>query len=125
MLARYTPFEARVLEDHYIACAKREGIWDMGIPPLSAIDKTRSKEAGTAAGIVRQKRAKERKVKVLNAVRNGHNTAAEISRLLNLSDTCVRRYLRDLHECGFIEIESVCLMGGKTWMPVDTPVRRA
>lgn len=125
MLATYTPQEARVLEDHYIACAKREGIWGAGRPPLSSIDKTRSQEAGTAAGIARQKRAKERKAKVLKAVRNGHKTAAEICRLLSLSDTCVRRYLRDLHERGFIEVESVCSMGGKTWMPIDSPVRRA
>lgn len=119
MLARYTPTEARVLEDHYIRCAKAEGIWGMGKPPLSASDKARSREAGTAAGLVRQARARERKRQVLQAVRSGYSTSAVICAYLKLSDTCVRRYLRELQEMGYIEIESVCAMGGKTWTPVD------
>ena len=119
MLAQYTPQEARVLEDHYIACAKREGIWGAGRPPLSSIDKTRSQEAGTAAGIARQKRAKERKAKVLQAVRDGYETAASICKLLNLSDTCVRRYLRELGDFGLIEVIDTCPMGTRSWVPID------
>jgi hypothetical protein len=119
MLAHYTPQEARALEDHYIAGAKREGIWGMGRLPLSSIDKTRSKEAGTAAGLEKQRRSNERKVRVLKAVRDGHATASAICKLLNLSHTCVRRYLLELGELGLIEVKSVCILGGKTWIAVD------
>jgi hypothetical protein len=119
MLAHYTSFEARVLEDHYIACAKREGIWGKGKPPLSPADKRLARVAGTVQGLARQKRAKQRKAKVLRAVREGYNTASVIGAHLKLSDTCVRRYLRELGELGFIQVQSICSMGGKAWMAVD------
>lgn len=119
MLATYTPFEARVLEDHYIAGAKREGIWGKGKPPLSPADKRLARVAGTVQGLARQRRAKERKAKVLKAVRQGYNTASAIGKHLALSDTCVRRYLRELGELGFIRVQSTCSMGGKAWVAVD------
>ena len=117
MLARYTPFEARVLEDHYIACAKAEGIWGKGKPPA---DKRMVPNAVTYQGLARQKKSKERKAKVLKAVRNGYCTASAIGNHLQLSDTCVRRYLRELGELGFIKQEGKCPLGGITWQAVDS-----
>jgi len=125
MLARYTPFEARALEDHYIACAKREGIWGMGRPPASPIDKRLSRVAGTVQGLARQRRAKERKAKVLKAVRSGMTSASAVGRHLQLSDTCIRRYLRELSEMGFIKVDGTCSLGTKRWVVVDSPSNQA
>ena len=116
MLARYTPFEARVLEDHYIRCAKAEGIWGKGKPP---VDKRLSPTPVTYQGLARQRRAIERKQRVLDAVRDGYSTASAVGYKLNLSDTCVRRYLRELGELGMIEHAGTCPLGGITWLPVD------
>ena len=116
MLATYTPFEARVLEDHYIACAKREGIWGMGKPPGPMHDKTRAAEAGTAAGIARQQRKERSKQSVLQALRDGCKTTTELSVKLGLSDTCVRRYLRELGDDGFVRVSGTCQRtGAKRW----------
>ena len=117
MLARYTPVEAQVLEDHYIACAKRIGIWGQGKLPLSANERMRSKEAGTAAGIERQKRSEEKKMAVLQAVRDGYKTSTEVKHRLRLSDTTVRKFLVELRDRGLIVIEQVCSMGVRKWRP--------
>lgn len=119
MLATYTPFEARVLEDHYIAMAKAEGIWGAGRPPLSAKDKERSREAGTAAGRARQARSEEKKRLVLQAIRQGDRTVSQIKNMLNLSDTCVRKYMRELERRGQAKVVGVCSMGSKTWRAVN------
>lgn len=120
MLATYTPAEARVLEDHYIACAQREGIWGMGKPPLSPADKRLARVAGTVQGLERQRRAKERKAKVLRAVRSGLTSATAVGKHLLLSDTCVRRYLRELNEMGLIKLDGICPLGTKRWVAVST-----
>ena len=120
MLATYTPFESRVLEDHYIACAKREGIWGMGRPPGPMNDKTRAAEAGTAAGLARQQRKERAKQSVLDALRKGCNTTSGLSVKLGLSDSCVRRYLRELGHDGYVRIAGFCpRTGGRRWAAIN------
>lgn len=126
MLARYTPEEARALESHYIACAQREGIWGMGKLPQSAHDKTRAVEAGTAAGLARQQRANERRMKALKAVRKGATVASEVATALGVTDNCARRYLRILHQHGLIEPMNDPHNGEVIlWRAVDTSLRAA
>lgn len=120
MLARYTPAEARALESHYIACAKREGIWGMGKLPPSSHDKARSAEAGTAAGIARQQRKERNKLRVMDAMRNGIVTARGISQKLQLSDNCIRRYLRELSDDGFADVAETCERSGiRKWRALN------
>ena len=115
----YTRAEAFVLENHYIANAKREGIWGKGKPPGSLADKISAQEAGMRSCVARQARSEQKKRDVMQAVRDGHETAMEIKELLNLSDTCVRKYLRELHDKGLIEEVGRCQFGGKTWRVVE------
>jgi len=115
----YTRAEAFVLENHYIANAKREGIWGKGRPPGSLADKISAQEAGMRSCAVRQARSEQKKRDVLQAVRDGQKTAMEIKALLKLSDTCVRKYLRELHDKGLIEEVGRCQFGGKTWRVVE------
>ena len=126
MLARYTPAEARALESHYIACAQREGIWGMGRMPLSASDKTRSVEAGTAAGMARQEQAHQRRMEALKAVRKGAKVASEVATVLGVTNNCARRYMRILHQQGWIEPMNDPHNGEMIlWRAVDASLRAA
>jgi hypothetical protein len=115
----YTRAEAYALEAHYIACAMREGIWGKGRPPGSLADKISAQEAGMRSCVVRQARSEEKKRDVLQAVRDGHETAMKIKTLLSLSDTCVRKYLCELRDKGLIEEVRRCQFGGRTWRAVE------
>jgi len=115
----YTRAEAYSLEAHYIACAMREGIWGKGRPPTSGELNQMRKEVGARACVVRQKRSEERKGAVLQAVRDGHETASKIGAFLKISDTCVRKYLRELEARGMIEASGKAFGGILTWRAVD------
>lgn len=115
MLAHYTPEEARVLEDHYIKCAKAEGIWDMGQPPKSVECKQKSIEGGNNSYAYRKKKSDHNKDKVLRMVKGGYTTVREIQRYAKFSDTAIRKYLNRLANEGHIEVAHVSPVGSRTW----------
>ena len=115
MLAHYTPEEARVLEDHYIKCAKAEGIWDAGKPPKSVEYKQESVEGGNKSYAYRKKKSDHNKSKVLSMVKRGYTTVGEIQRYAKFSDTAIRKYLHRLADEGYIEVAHVSPLGRITW----------
>jgi hypothetical protein len=102
-LATYTKAEGAALEDHYIQCAKREGIWGKGRPPSNdAI--TRRQWNVTPAGRARIRKAMQSKEMAYKLICQGHDTVKKVSQIMKRTDTPVRRYFRELHKEGRIKI---------------------
>ena len=102
-LATYTKQEGMALEDHYIECAKREGVWGMGkLPSNDAIN--RRQWNVTPAGRARIRKALESKEVAYQLVCQGHDTVRKVSEIMRRTDTPVRRYFRELQREGRIEI---------------------
>lgn len=114
-LKGYTPEEARVLEDHYIKCAKAEGIWDAGKPPKSVEYKQESVKGGNKSYAYRKKRSDRNKAQVLSMVKRGYTTVGEIQRYAKFSDTAIRKYLRRLADEGHIEVDHINPFGRMSW----------
>lgn len=99
MKPAYTPAEARALEDHYIACAMREGIWGKGVMP-KMVEKVPQnpdrKHANTLIGIKNRKR-------VLTAIRRGVRTCPHIANVLSIPSGSARKACRELEKEGKIK----------------------
>lgn len=118
-LARYTPAEARALEDHYIACAKAEGIWDAGIPPRSGRE-----GPTTAAGFKRCNDAEARRMYILSLIQAGYDNVTSIKSKTRSHDSTVRKFFRILNEQGHIELIRIGPMGEKIWRAKNTVTGR-
>ena len=97
MMPAYTPAEARVLEDHYIAGYKAEGIWNSQKikPVVRGVEKPanlREKMKVEQMNIGREA--------VYSCVAAGCSTVKEIRRHYARSETAVRRYLNELRAMG-------------------------
>jgi hypothetical protein len=117
MMPSYTPAEARVLEDHYIACAKREGIWGKGVPPksLREMKGERKPFPTTLAGFKREQDYNARLKYVLSLIKLGHDNVTSIKKKTRAHDSTVRKYFRALRERKQIELVSVGQFGERYW----------
>lgn len=125
MLARYTPFEARALENHYIAGAIKEGIWGKGIPPKSLYQPPLNDNGPkTPQGIKRMTDAQLRKERILKLVKAGYDNATSITEQTRYHDSTVRKFLRMLDRDGEIYIARIGPQGEKIWKVKDTVTGR-
>lgn len=113
-LATYTKAEGMALEDHYIACAQKEGIWGMGRPPSNDA-LTRRQWNVTPAGRARIRKAIESKEAAYTLICQGYNTVKKVSVAMNRTDTPVRRYFRELHKEGRIRMLEIDSNNKITW----------
>lgn len=113
-IAQYTRQEARLLEDLYIQGYKKEGLWGKGRPPESG---PRPDHALTPSQMLTRVRYKAAKEEAYRLLCEGHDTAGKISKVMGITTSSVRRYLRDLQDDGLAE-----MIDGKegfqfTWRP--------
>lgn len=121
MLARYTPFEARALENHYIAGAIAEGIWGKGIPPKSLYTPPIAGDGPkTPQGVRRVSEAQKRKELILTLIKAGYCNATAIMEKTRCHDSTVRKFIRMLESEGEIELERIGPQGEKIWKAKDT-----
>ena len=100
MMPAYTPAEARVLEDHYIAGYKAEGIWNsQNLKPVVRGEQ-KPKNKRERIKIVQMNTGREA---VYNCVAAGCSTVTEIRAHYRRSETAVRRYLNELKALGRIK----------------------
>lgn len=126
MLARYTPFEARALENHYIAGAIAEGIWGKGIPPKALYTPPLNGNDGpkTPQGVRRVSEAQKRKQLILALIKAGYDNATAITSYTRCHDSTVRKFIRMLVEEGEIELARTGPQGEKIWKAKNTVTGR-
>lgn len=114
-LARYTPAEARVLENHYIAGAIAEGIWGKGIPPKSLYA-----APTTGAGKKRCSDLEQRLQRILSLIAQGYDRVATVRDKTRGQEATVRKHFAILAGRGLIELHSTGPQGEKVWR-IKTP----
>lgn len=111
----YTKAEAMALEDHYIKGYEAEGLTGKGRMP----DNTRWTVQCfnlTAAGIARQEKAKQERDRAYQILKDGGpQRASDIKRVMDRSDTAVRKYMRGLEEEGRARVVHTGKTGVITW----------
>lgn len=115
MMPAYTPAEARALEDHYIACAMREGIWGKGVMP-----KPFSKPPTTGAGVKRCSDLEQRLNRLLSLIAQGYDSVATVKDKTRAQEGTVRKHFQLLSQRGLIEKVDTGPQGEKIWK-VKTP----
>jgi DNA-binding transcriptional ArsR family regulator len=105
----YSPAEARVLEDHYIAGYKREGLWGAGKAPK---DKP---PPSTAAGFKRTAESKGRRERILKLIGQGFCTVTAIKDKTRIHDSTIRKHIRLLSDDRLIEMIGMGDLGEKIW----------
>jgi predicted HTH transcriptional regulator len=118
MMPAYTPIEGRVLEDHYIAGYKAEGIWDRyhlkPKPIMRGMEKPPNKREE-----IRVRQLSEGRERVFKAVKSGCKTVTEVRAIWPKSETAVRRYLQELKRVGRIEPVGQTANGAVIWSAVQ------
>ena len=107
-LATYTPAEGRVMEDHYIACAKKIGKWK-DRAPMWHFPTNRgnvNQENGAECHKLPRRLTKTRYT-ILTAIEKGHGTRAEVILATGLSAESVAPCIYHLRSDELIETKSV------------------